>query len=399
MNDNKFYGLTEYWVSNARKFCEYCRVWFADNKASIQIHERGKTHQENVQKHIDDVKKRGGLQRKADEKLKEQMAAIERAAAEAAQRDLAANPHLKKDSTVKKSAKSIAAAAAATAGSSNNSTSGGASAPAPSKPPSAPKLGASANAGFAAAASAADKAAAGLKHSDAAATATPQASTADSATAEAPATTYAAEGGVELTEQQMADYYNYYYYGFYGQYQTAEQSGEGAEQATTDPASVPSESTDSTSVTNDKGGALTSSAPQVDATTESTTAGDQPATEAAAPAVVEKFSPYGAWQRVERPPEPVPVVKSESEKGDAPEPDGSNGTVKARRVGHFSTQFAAESDEEDEHKITFGERTTQSVEDATGVAATSGDKVVFKKRRAPAGAEAAARKRPATETR
>ena len=39
---NSFNGSrTEYWKSNTRKFCEYCKCWFADNKASINFHEAG----------------------------------------------------------------------------------------------------------------------------------------------------------------------------------------------------------------------------------------------------------------------------------------------------------------------------------------------------------------------
>lgn len=51
--------MTEFWKSNAKKFCEFCRVWFADNKASIDFHERGKRHQENVQKKIGALRKKG----------------------------------------------------------------------------------------------------------------------------------------------------------------------------------------------------------------------------------------------------------------------------------------------------------------------------------------------------
>ncbi len=27
--------MSEYWKSNAKKYCDYCKVWISDNKASI----------------------------------------------------------------------------------------------------------------------------------------------------------------------------------------------------------------------------------------------------------------------------------------------------------------------------------------------------------------------------
>ncbi|MGH0149687.1 UNVERIFIED_CONTAM: hypothetical protein FKN15_025910, partial [Acipenser sinensis] len=39
---------TEYWKSQPKKFCQYCKCWIADNKPSIEFHERGKNHKENV---------------------------------------------------------------------------------------------------------------------------------------------------------------------------------------------------------------------------------------------------------------------------------------------------------------------------------------------------------------
>lgn len=40
--------MTEYWKSNPRKFCPQCKVWITDNKISVQFHESGKKHKENV---------------------------------------------------------------------------------------------------------------------------------------------------------------------------------------------------------------------------------------------------------------------------------------------------------------------------------------------------------------
>ena len=69
--------MTEYWKSQPRRFCEICKCWFGDNKAvgefptlkhfgsekfhllaclqSIQHHEQGVRHKNNVQKRIKEV--------------------------------------------------------------------------------------------------------------------------------------------------------------------------------------------------------------------------------------------------------------------------------------------------------------------------------------------------------
>ena len=47
--------MSEYWKSNAKKYCDYCKVWISDNKASINIHESGKNHKDNVKAKLEDV--------------------------------------------------------------------------------------------------------------------------------------------------------------------------------------------------------------------------------------------------------------------------------------------------------------------------------------------------------
>ncbi|CAM9885387.1 unnamed protein product [Chrysoparadoxa australica] len=41
--------MTEYWVSKSRYSCPICKVWMADNKASIRKHEQGTKHIANVE--------------------------------------------------------------------------------------------------------------------------------------------------------------------------------------------------------------------------------------------------------------------------------------------------------------------------------------------------------------
>ncbi|KAK3100234.1 hypothetical protein FSP39_016755, partial [Pinctada imbricata] len=85
---------SEYWKSQKKKFCEYCKCWITDNKPSVDFHEKGKRHQENVKKKIDDIKKKSikdaQLAREAQDDFKQ----MEQAAFEAFKKDLAENPEL-----------------------------------------------------------------------------------------------------------------------------------------------------------------------------------------------------------------------------------------------------------------------------------------------------------------
>lgn len=83
--------MSEYWKSQPKKFCEFCKVWITDNKPSIEFHERGKKHQENAKRKIIEVQKKGRDAQKANEQMKKDLEAIEAAALKAYQKDLAAS--------------------------------------------------------------------------------------------------------------------------------------------------------------------------------------------------------------------------------------------------------------------------------------------------------------------
>ena len=38
--------MTEYWVSNAKHHCKFCKCWLQGDKASIRHHENGSRHRE-----------------------------------------------------------------------------------------------------------------------------------------------------------------------------------------------------------------------------------------------------------------------------------------------------------------------------------------------------------------
>ncbi|XP_060888476.1 WW domain-binding protein 4 [Labrus mixtus] len=80
--------MADYWKSQPRKFCQYCKCWIADNKPSVEFHERGKNHKENVAAKISEIKKKSLDKAKQDEKNSKQFAAMEEAAMKAYQEDL-----------------------------------------------------------------------------------------------------------------------------------------------------------------------------------------------------------------------------------------------------------------------------------------------------------------------
>ncbi|CAB3223625.1 unnamed protein product [Arctia plantaginis] len=86
-----YHTMTEYWKSQARKYCEFCKCWFADNKVSISFHENGKRHKENVQKHISTLSKKSTKELKQKEKMDDDIKKMEAAAMAAYLKDVQNN--------------------------------------------------------------------------------------------------------------------------------------------------------------------------------------------------------------------------------------------------------------------------------------------------------------------
>ncbi|MBN3320037.1 SLAI1 protein, partial [Atractosteus spatula] len=78
----------DYWKSQPKKFCQYCKCWIADNKPSIEFHERGKNHKENVAAKINEIKKKSTEKAKQEERMSKEFEAMEEAALKAYQEDL-----------------------------------------------------------------------------------------------------------------------------------------------------------------------------------------------------------------------------------------------------------------------------------------------------------------------
>ncbi|KAL3906588.1 MAG: hypothetical protein SGPRY_010495, partial [Prymnesium sp.] len=78
---------TEYWVSQERHWCEYCRIFINGTKASIAFHENGKKHKEIVELFLRDMRKRGRERRVERDETAREIARIEREAAKQHQRE------------------------------------------------------------------------------------------------------------------------------------------------------------------------------------------------------------------------------------------------------------------------------------------------------------------------
>lgn len=60
--------MASYWKSTGKKRCDICECWIADNKASIEFHERGKKHQEKKQKKINSLTRKSKIQNEFNQK-------------------------------------------------------------------------------------------------------------------------------------------------------------------------------------------------------------------------------------------------------------------------------------------------------------------------------------------
>ncbi|CAJ0603834.1 unnamed protein product [Cylicocyclus nassatus] len=72
--------MADVWISQGRKFCEICKVWFGDNRASIEFHERGKKHKDALANKIRELGKKQREETKARYSLNSALAQMEAAA-------------------------------------------------------------------------------------------------------------------------------------------------------------------------------------------------------------------------------------------------------------------------------------------------------------------------------
>ncbi|XP_030384685.1 WW domain-binding protein 4 [Scaptodrosophila lebanonensis] len=89
--------MTDYWKSNERKYCDFCKCWLSDNKASIAFHESGKRHKLNVAKRITDISRSSEKAERERQKMDSEIRKME----EAAMRSYAQDIHSRGDMTAR----------------------------------------------------------------------------------------------------------------------------------------------------------------------------------------------------------------------------------------------------------------------------------------------------------
>ncbi|TKR80815.1 hypothetical protein L596_014821 [Steinernema carpocapsae] len=72
--------MSEYWVSNAKKFCEICKVWMADNTITVQRHETGEKHKAMLAQKLRNIGQERREREAADLNLQATLAQMEQAA-------------------------------------------------------------------------------------------------------------------------------------------------------------------------------------------------------------------------------------------------------------------------------------------------------------------------------
>ncbi|XP_033632369.1 WW domain-binding protein 4-like isoform X2 [Asterias rubens] len=99
--------MATYWKSQPKHHCDFCKCWIADNKPSIDFHERGKRHKENVEKKLKDLRQKGHEQFKIQQTLDQDLIKMEQDALKKFKKDLENDPAL----AAEYRAKAVAAAA------------------------------------------------------------------------------------------------------------------------------------------------------------------------------------------------------------------------------------------------------------------------------------------------
>ena len=89
-----FFFRSEYWKSIPKKYCDVCKVWYHDNRASIEHHERGLRHKANVQKKLIEIRRKGVTEQREQESHRLEMMKIEAAALNSFQKDIGGDPSL-----------------------------------------------------------------------------------------------------------------------------------------------------------------------------------------------------------------------------------------------------------------------------------------------------------------
>jgi len=86
--------MTEYWKSIAKKYCDFCKCWITDNKASVGFHNSGQKHQDAVARRLSELTKKGEIDYRNQQQVNTDFKRMEEAALKAYHKDLTTNPDL-----------------------------------------------------------------------------------------------------------------------------------------------------------------------------------------------------------------------------------------------------------------------------------------------------------------
>ncbi|KAK1277023.1 hypothetical protein QJS04_geneDACA019611 [Acorus gramineus] len=81
--------MTEYWVSQGNKWCDFCKIYISNNPLSIRTHELGQRHKDSVAKRLDTMRKEGAAKEKEKKMAAKALQQIEAKANRSYQKDLA----------------------------------------------------------------------------------------------------------------------------------------------------------------------------------------------------------------------------------------------------------------------------------------------------------------------
>ncbi|XP_077213279.1 C2H2 and C2HC zinc fingers superfamily protein [Tasmannia lanceolata] len=82
--------MTEYWVSQGNKWCDFCKIYIANNPLSIRTHELGQRHKDSVSKRLASMRKENAAKEKEQKEAARALEQIEAKAKRSYQKDLAA---------------------------------------------------------------------------------------------------------------------------------------------------------------------------------------------------------------------------------------------------------------------------------------------------------------------
>ncbi|XP_026394490.1 zinc finger protein ZOP1-like [Papaver somniferum] len=91
--------MTEYWVSQGNKWCDFCKIYISNNPSSIRTHEVGTRHKDSVAKRLDTMRKDNVAKEKEQKEAARALEQIEAKAKRSYQKDLAAVKEVRDSNT------------------------------------------------------------------------------------------------------------------------------------------------------------------------------------------------------------------------------------------------------------------------------------------------------------